>query len=326
MLASPSDSLRAIEEIANNPTAQTAISRNLGGDEGQRIADAAKAQTESARRLLALKNEVPAEDTSSLAAMARGLLALSPGAMPTTRYRGIQALSQFLRGLPEGRAQTITDALFSRNPTKVSKALKWFNNQGDAGKEALASLRNSLVVGGAVAPQLNNALSQPDTSPEILDVPETMDAENLIEEAAPSEESDSPYTSQLQQIYDTESPELLDLIDRVEGQESGGDQSAVSSAGAVGVMQVMPDTAPEAAQLAGVPWDPQAYRTDANYNRLLGIAYLSDLLHEYDGDVEKALAAYNAGPGRVNEAISSSGGDWLSALPAETQDYVARIS
>ena len=116
------------------------------------------------------------------------------------------------------------------------------------------------------------------------------------------------------------------MIDRVEQQESGGDQSAVSPAGAVGVMQVMPDTAPEAAKLAGVRWDPQAYRTDANYNRLLGIAYLSEMLRRYDGDVEKALAAYNAGPGSLESAMAEHGDNWLAALPGETQDYVARIS
>jgi len=152
------------------------------------------------------------------------------------------------------------------------------------------------------------------------------DQENQTEDMAPQEESDSPYSAQLQDIYDNESPELLDLVDRVEQQESGGDQSAVSSAGAVGVMQVMPDTAPEAAKLAGVKWDPQAYRTDANYNRLLGIAYLSEMLRRYDGDVEKALAAYNAGPGSVENALATNGDNWLAALPGETQDYVARIS
>lgn len=324
VMNSPNTSLRAIQEIADNPTTQEAISRNLGGSEGQQIADAARAQTESARNLLALKNVVSPEDTSSLATMARGLLALTPGAMATTRFRGVQAIGQFLHGLPEGRAQTIMDALFSRNPTRVSRALRWFNNQGDAGQQAIAALRNSLVAGGVVAPAANKALSQPDTSPEVTDIPAQ------LTDAPPAEEQpiepDSPYSAQLQDIYDNESPELLDLVDRVEQQESGGDQSAVSSAGAVGVMQVMPDTAPEAAKLAGVKWDPQAYRSDANYNRLLGIAYLSEMLRRYDGDVEKALAAYNAGPGSVENALATNGDNWLAALPGETQDYVARIS
>jgi len=142
--------------------------------------------------------------------------------------------------------------------------------------------------------------------------------------------TDSPYTEDLQAVYDTESPELLDLIDRVAQQESGGQQfdqegnPLTSSAGAIGVMQVMPGTAPEAARLAGVPFDEEAYRTDPTYNRLIGIAYLSEMLRRYDGDVELALAAYNAGPGAVDRVINR-GGNWLAALPAETQDYVTRI-
>lgn len=324
VLASPADSIRAIEEIANNPTTQKAISRNLGGSEGQQIADAAKSQAESARRLLGLKKETTPEERSSLQGTMQALLSLSPGAMIGTRLRGFKALGSFFNGYPEGRAQTIVDALFSRNPTKVAKALKWFNNQGDSGKAAIASLRNSLVAGGVVAPQANEALSQPDMSPEITDQPAQL--QDASSEDPTQAEGDSPYTAQLQDIYDNESPELLDLVDRVEQQESGGDQSAVSPAGAVGVMQVMPDTAPEAAKLAGVRWDPQAYRTDANYNRLLGIAYLSEMLRRYDGDVEKALAAYNAGPGSLESAMAQYGDNWLAALPGETQDYVARIS
>lgn len=324
VLASPSDSIRAIEEIANNPTTQEAISRNLGGSEGQQIADAAKSQAESARRLLGLKKETTPEERSSLQGTMQALLSLSPGAMIGTRLRGFKALGSFFNGYPEGRAQTIVDALFSRNPTKVAKALKWFNNQGDSGKAAIASLRNSLVAGGVAAPQANEALSQPDMSPEITDQPAQL--QDAPPEDPAQAEGDSPYTAQLQAVYDNENPELLDLIDRVEQQESGGDQSAVSPAGAVGVMQVMPDTAPEAAKLAGVRWDPQAYRTDANYNRLLGIAYLSEMLRRYDGDVEKALAAYNAGPGSLESAMAEHGDNWLAALPGETQDYVARIS
>ena len=86
-------------------------------------------------------------------------------------------------------------------------------------------------------------------------------------------------------------------------------------------MQVMPGTAPEAAKLAGLPWDENAYYNDPIYNRLLGIAYLSEMLRRYDGDVELALAAYNAGPGRADDYAAGRGD-----LPAETQNYVARIA
>jgi soluble lytic murein transglycosylase-like protein len=145
-------------------------------------------------------------------------------------------------------------------------------------------------------------------------------------EAAPADDAQpSPYQAGLQSIYQNENPDLIDLVQRVKHQESRGNQGAVSPKGAIGIMQVMPDTAPEAARLAGVPWDPQAFHSDAAYNEILGIAYLSELLRKYGGDVSRALAAYNAGPGATDHAMASHGDAWLTAMPAETQDYVARV-
>lgn len=104
------------------------------------------------------------------------------------------------------------------------------------------------------------------------------------------------------------------------GQESGGDQSAVSPKGATGIAQVMPATGPEAAALAGVEWDPIAFKNDAAYNAKLGRAYFRKQMETNDNDPAKALAAYNAGPG----ALRKAGGD-ISKLPAETRNYVPAI-
>ncbi len=103
-------------------------------------------------------------------------------------------------------------------------------------------------------------------------------------------------------------------------QESGGQQDAVSPKGATGIAQVMPATGPEAAALAGLPWDPVAFKNDAVYNAKLGRAYFRKQMTDNGGDAALALAAYNAGPGAVRKA----GGD-LSKLPAETQKYVPSI-
>lgn len=82
------------------------------------------------------------------------------------------------------------------------------------------------------------------------------------------------------------SPDLLDAVAR---SESGYDPDIVSPAGAIGIMQLMPDTA----RALGVdPWDPEQ-------NIMGGAAYLRGLVDRFDGDLERALAAYNAGPGRV---------------------------
>lgn len=107
-------------------------------------------------------------------------------------------------------------------------------------------------------------------------------------------------------------------------QESGGKQSVVSSEGAIGVAQIMPGTAPEAAKLAGLPYDANRLKTDAAYNEALGKAYLQKQMDTF-GDPAKALGAYNAGPGRVKSLVAKYGENWLSHAPKETQNYVASI-
>lgn len=113
------------------------------------------------------------------------------------------------------------------------------------------------------------------------------------------------------------------------GKESSGDQSAVSPKGARGIGQIMPGTAPEAAKLAGLPWDEKLfYGTDEKakaYNQALSTAYFKAKWNEFDGDPAKALAAYNYGAEHVKAAIRVSGDEWLSRMPAETTDYVNTI-
>ncbi|WP_447867235.1 transglycosylase SLT domain-containing protein [Rahnella bonaserana] len=132
-----------------------------------------------------------------------------------------------------------------------------------------------------------------------------------------------------------------DLFSAVISQESGGrqfapDGSPLSSAkGALGVAQVMPATAPEAAALAGVPWDEAKYKSDAQYNASLGKAYLNQQLKKYNGNPVLALAAYNAGPGKVDEWIKQIGDprtgevsseQFANSIPfGETQNYVASV-
>jgi Transglycosylase SLT domain len=101
----------------------------------------------------------------------------------------------------------------------------------------------------------------------------------------------------------------------VANQESGFNQSAIGSSGEVGIFQLMPGTA---AQLGVNPYDESE-------NIQGGVSYLSQLLTQFGGDPSLALAAYNAGPGRVQTAVSSSGSDWFSAIPASTQSYVSSV-
>lgn len=102
----------------------------------------------------------------------------------------------------------------------------------------------------------------------------------------------------------------------VAAQESGFNQNAVSSAGAIGVMQLMPATA------AGLGVNPNILEQNIDG----GVRYLRSMLSQFGGDVALALAAYNWGAGAVQRALAAFGADWLAHAPAETQDYVQRIA
>lgn len=122
----------------------------------------------------------------------------------------------------------------------------------------------------------------------------------------------------------------------IEGGTNRDGSFRTSPAGAIGPAQVMPGTAPEAARLAGLPFDERRYRTDANYNIALGRAYYREMLRQFDGDPVKAAAAYNAGPGSAARGNGVRGAmararkagvpdDWVSFLPAETRGYVVNF-
>lgn len=109
------------------------------------------------------------------------------------------------------------------------------------------------------------------------------------------------------------------LIKAVIDTESSFNPNVVSSAGAKGLMQLMDGTA--AGLGVSDPFDP-AQNIDA------GTKYLSLQLQRFGGQVNMALAAYNAGPGRVTKLGVSTDSELMSVidrLPAETQAYIAKV-
>lgn len=112
--------------------------------------------------------------------------------------------------------------------------------------------------------------------------------------------------------------------------ESNFDPQAVSSAGAIGIMQIMPST---------LEWMQYAYRDsqetedklyDPEFNIDVGTQVISVLIERYDGCVETAVCAYNAGLGNVDEWLEnpkySHDGKTLYEIPyPETKNYVQRV-
>jgi hypothetical protein len=112
-----------------------------------------------------------------------------------------------------------------------------------------------------------------------------------------------------------------DLANKVEWQESRGNQNAVSPKGAFGVMQLMPETARDPG-FGIAPLDPNAPDPEEE-NRRVGRDYLKVMLNRYGGDKEAALAAYNWGPGNADKWVA--GGKNKSKLPRETRGYIENI-
>lgn len=109
-------------------------------------------------------------------------------------------------------------------------------------------------------------------------------------------------------LWDTGNPGGTGLINAIIQAESGGNQNVVSPKGAVGIMQLMPDTAKEMSAELGIPYSPERLAADPNYNSALGTAYINKMLGRYDGNNTLAVAAYNAGPGMVDDWINGTNG------------------
>ncbi|HXA23402.1 MAG TPA: lytic transglycosylase domain-containing protein [Acetobacteraceae bacterium] len=118
-------------------------------------------------------------------------------------------------------------------------------------------------------------------------------------------------------------------------QESSFDIGAVSPSGARGLMQLMPFTAQAVAKQVGVATSLVSLTNDPSHNMRLGTAYLQEMLDRFGNSLPLAVAAYNAGPHRVDEWLPENGDprvgpidmlDWIELIPInETRNYVQRV-
>jgi soluble lytic murein transglycosylase len=125
------------------------------------------------------------------------------------------------------------------------------------------------------------------------------------------------------------------MIHAIARQESAFNPKALSTAGARGLMQLMPATAKRTAQRFGVNFDLKRLIEDPAYNAKIGSAHLGELMEDWRGSHILAFASYNAGGGNVMKWIRAYGDprqphvdpiDWIERIPFyETRNYVQRV-
>ncbi len=126
-----------------------------------------------------------------------------------------------------------------------------------------------------------------------------------------------------------------EVILGISRQESEFNPRAFSSAGARGVMQLIPSTAQITARKEGMAYRQADLLNDPDYNITLGAAHLSHLFERFGGSWIMSFAAYNAGAARVDQWVQAYGDprapgvdplDWLELIPfEETRNYVQRV-
>jgi soluble lytic murein transglycosylase len=135
-----------------------------------------------------------------------------------------------------------------------------------------------------------------------------------------------------QPIGPTVEPALVYAIVR---QESWFNPKTVSTANALGLMQVTPPAGRYIAKKFNATFDQKRLLTDMTYNVQFGAAELGDLLKDYRGSYIMTFAGYNAGRGRVRDWVAKYGDprdpkvdpiDWVERIPfSETRNYVQRV-
>jgi soluble lytic murein transglycosylase len=113
-------------------------------------------------------------------------------------------------------------------------------------------------------------------------------------------------------------------------QESAFNREARSSAGAMGLMQLMPRTGKATARRNNIPLASTSSLLEPETNIRIGSAYLRQVMDKYDGSIVLASAAYNAGPQRVQrwlpEEHEQNAANWIALIPfTETRKYVQRV-
>lgn len=229
--------------------------------------------------------------------------------------------------------------------------VQFFQSKGIEGDLArvLTGVGPRILSGGAVSPEeriaFNYAVSQA-TQPKTLEVNgqlitiPAMTQDQLFQGISLGSSWPQPQALPAPQAQEQPMPSrpplsVEALVKAVIKQESGGNPRAVSPVGARGLMQLMPGTAVEVAKEIGMGNFKVNFLDNPEVNMKLGTYYLQKQLNRFGNNVPMALAAYNAGPHRVDQWRKKYGDplkgeisvrEWVNRIPfKETKGYVKNI-
>lgn len=220
---------------------------------------------------------------------------------------------------------------------KSAQAAVWKSGQLDGEPANLTSTKikdtTSAIHAGVIASAIENndpsyALSYINSKKSEMTADDLLRANSIVKADMRARVATSTAQSAMQSLQTRLAPTDVDRVLQITMQtESGGNRDAVGrfipgQGTAKGEMQVMDKTNVDPGY-GVVPAKDKSLEERARVGR----DYMMAMVKEYGGDMAKAWAAYNAGPGRVDDALAKAkkeGGDWLARMPQETRDYVAK--
>lgn len=189
--AGTTSALGSVREIAESDATQRALTQNLGPGAAGEITGAARAQSESARKLASL---IPEQSGNAEEIGAGDLVALAAGLNPASMlYTKAQMFNRIMRladSIPEGRARVIVDMLLSRDPGMTQRALQAIGNEPNRGP--LMQYLSFLV--GQQAGKTGDGGGAPEISEDIIDpdIDEPVADEALVEDIVEEPQTDIP--------------------------------------------------------------------------------------------------------------------------------------
>jgi hypothetical protein len=308
---------------------EAALAREKVLADAKAVVKANRAEVKAAKAAAAVEAVAPAAGIPAAAAATPAVAAptaaaAAPAAAPAAEAAGIPAAAV---EKPSLLKRVLTKAAATPAAAKMGIAEDPLLAKMGATR-AVVNTAGRMAVPVAVGTFLGNA---------VKDTPAAQFAQAMVTPVPPEEDEANLSLGQVT------SPKMQKVaFGALVGQESRGKQfkadgktPLISPKGAIGAAQVMEATGPEAAKLAGLPWDRDKWLGDKEYNLALGEAYFGQALERSNGNLAQALARYNAGSGAVDDFLNGTNKTGKNpnkrktpnGIPpfGETEQYIAKI-